>query len=78
MSCYHREGGPAYPVTLKTLNRGLVTECAGYAGMSLRDYFAAHAVTGIVIGPVPPTEAAKLAYAVADAMLAERRKGGEA
>lgn len=56
-------------------------------GMSLRDYFAAAALTnglpqwyrGAVRGGIPLDEryahAARQAYAVADAMLAERAKG---
>lgn len=53
-------------------------------GMSLRDYFAAAALTGLIhhyheelpIGPNPFVELSDLAYRYADAMLAEREKGG--
>ena len=41
-------------------------------GMTLRDYFAAKALTGIAADSFE--EVAKLAYQVADAMLTERAK----
>jgi hypothetical protein len=48
-------------------------------GMALRDYFAAHALQGMLAGPVQPqpgpemyARLASIAYALADAMLAER------
>jgi len=48
------------------------------SGMTLRDYFAAAALTGNLSGPTeltqPPKEWAKEAFLVADAMLAEREK----
>lgn len=50
-------------------------------GMTLRDYFAAAALTGIIASPAcskaNPTwkNVAAKAYAQADAMLAERAKG---
>jgi len=51
-------------------------------GMTLRDYFAAHALTGILAtcvydmspGSAGPRSVAASAYAFADAMLAEREK----
>jgi hypothetical protein len=58
-------GGPAFPV-------------GSYAGMTLRDYFAAKAMQSMIIKP--PTEAnaaadiVSLAYVAADLMLAERSK----
>lgn len=47
-----------------------------YEGMSLRDYFAAKALVGCLstMNPYDPTGIAKGAYALADAMLAERAK----
>lgn len=53
---------------------------AQHLGMSLRDWFAGQALAGIVSAP-GPTEAAsrasRVAYEMADFMLAERKKGGE-
>ena len=42
-------------------------------GMTLRDYFAAKAMQGLIAnGAVSPVDAAKAAYIVADAMLKAR------
>lgn len=64
-------GGPAFPPSNP-----------GYAhGMTLRDYFAAHALQGGLAHNRPAAEMAgwaKWAYQVADAMLAARDKGGAA
>ena len=59
---------PAYPLPL---NLGeLYTKLAGGAnGISVRDYFAAHALANI---NSTPKNAASIAYQVADAMLSER------
>jgi hypothetical protein len=46
-------------------------------GMTLRDYFAGQAMQGMLAGreaPLTPHEWATCAYALADAMLAERSK----
>ena len=45
-------------------------------GMTLRDWLAGQAVSGAAClsGDEPPAETAQRAYAVADAMLAERRR----
>jgi hypothetical protein len=63
------DGGPAHPV------------CTGnpdhwQKGMSLRDWFAGQVISGN-FGHLPmgPIEKAKVAYAMADAMIAERAKG---
>jgi hypothetical protein len=47
-----------------------------FYGMTLRDYFAAKAMQSLIIhyGDEGYTEAAEHAYALADAMLAERAK----
>ena len=45
--------------------------------MTLRDYFAAQAITGMwsnLANKMTPSEAAAFAYETADAMLAERAK----
>jgi len=59
-------GGPAFPIE-------------GHPGMSLRDYFAAQALTGCLaafagenVGLPPPHRAAAQAYEYADAMLKAR------
>lgn len=61
------DGGPAYPVAFTT---------TPLQGMSLRDYFAGLAMQGrlAIPGRVDPDYDAKLAYLMADAMLAERAK----
>ena len=59
---------PAFPV---------VSEILGHSsGMSLRDYFAAKAMQGMLTRPgsVDPKQDAALAYMLADAMLVERSK----
>lgn len=45
-------------------------------GLPLRDYFAAHALTGLIINPATVSTAAPLserAYEIADAMMAARK-----
>jgi len=69
-------GGPAFPL-----------QAEGYApdfGMTLRDWFAGQALTGLDQGATSdirddlyyqePSHLAKRAYAIADAMIAEREK----
>lgn len=65
-------GGPAFP-------RDHASD--GHNGMTLRDYFAAKAMHGMLsravmkgVNPVTDVEYAELAYQMADAMLAERSK----
>lgn len=77
------DGGPAFPIPGKTFHypEGKFTE-PDYIGMSLRDYFAAKALQGLLssdrtFGYENETRgqaAAKNAYQYADAMLAERDK----
>ena len=61
------DGGPAYPVP------GLQND-PDFNGMSLRDYFAAQAMTGFLARPgsINPTQDAALAYLIADSMLKAR------
>lgn len=76
------DGGPAFPQSAITIGEKMVN--AGVHGMTLRDYFAAKALQGLIpIIGVPedrePDElwnaaTAKEAYALADAMLRERDK----
>jgi hypothetical protein len=67
-----KDGGPAFPVT-----RDDMAQNDAWGGMTLRDYFAAKAMQGIIIGNRADESAltigaAKDAYAVADAMLRAR------
>lgn len=59
-------GGPAFPI-------GIPEAKIVYTGISIRDYFAANALQ-VTCEDYMPTEAAKLAYDYADAMLKERLK----
>ena len=62
-------GGPAFP---ESGARGMA---AGGEGMSLRDYFAAKALQGLLSGRNHIAErSVQLAYEYADAMLKEREK----
>lgn len=66
-----KDGGPIFPQMI-TLDRGTI-----YDGMSLRDYFAAQAMNGLVERWSPSAitasaEIAGFAYNLADAMLKER------
>mgnify|MGYP003385421611 CR=1 FL=1 len=70
----------AFPTQIDGVNKH------GSPGMTLRDYFAGQALVGILGGgfadTIPHSEAcgevAQFAYHYADAMLAERAKGGAA
>ena len=71
------DGGPAFP--LQSIGPDFTP---GYAGMSLRDYFAAEAMQGLVSGHFakyghedywPRPEIASEAYEIADAMIAARK-----
>lgn len=69
------DGGRAFPLDVQDNGSGFYNQ-----GMTLRDYFAAAALTGILANPetlkaVPPIkhdERAEAAYKAADAMLKER------
>ncbi len=65
------DGGPAFPDGLSV---GEISKLAG--GMTLRDYFAGQAISGIVKNTTRCYEesVAKEAYNYADAMLKERDK----
>ncbi len=67
MTTYKETGGPAFPVP---------AGCGEDQGMTLRDYFAAKAVQGLLACPVQSDERmfARDAYQMADAMLKERNK----
>lgn len=74
------ENPAAFPQLEAVLGGGIMQPTvSAYGGMTLRDYFAAAALTGVM----PDSNAgfrmswsdyAEAAYAVADAMLAEREK----
>jgi len=72
-------GGPAFPANEVTVHN---VDIVAYAepGMSLRDYFAAKALAACVTGyeayryECEIERAARDAYRIADAMLAERAK----
>lgn len=72
MSAHPMDGGPAFPL------QSIGPEFSpGYAGMSLRDYFAAKAMQGFAADPQAAwkggvTEMARCAYEWADAMLRAR------
>lgn len=69
------DGGSAFPINNSYMSR---------EGMSLRDYFAAAALPAVLAAPTPPAwergsvewreQCAAEAYAIADAMLAQRDK----
>ena len=75
-----KDGGPAFPITVRRDEKYM--DEAGYGkvravqglegGMTLRDWFAGQALAGV--NAATEQEAARFAYAVADAMLAERAK----
>jgi hypothetical protein len=68
------DGGPAFPQ--------FASKADNPEGMTLRDYFAAKALCGLLAGEPPeapgtaPDEWAKQAYRIADSMISEREKGG--
>lgn len=72
-----KDGGPAFPQHLMETRAGAF-QCSYDApdggGMSLRDYFAAQVIGMAAHDIIEPTDVAERAYAVADAMLAERDK----
>ena len=71
------DGGPAFPLQLENRDQ----YHGSFRGMSLRDWFAGQALAGICavsgIDFGGPEGTAKLAYRLADAMLAERAKTKE-
>jgi hypothetical protein len=64
------DGGPAFPMGYHRDGNS-----ADHGGMTLRDWFAGHALTGLMSNTTMPCAPwAETAYRVADAMLAERAK----
>ena len=75
------DGGPAFPHLMEKCQR--VNESEHYGGLSIRDHFAAAALTQAVSYLAAyskeeeddtPKGAARLAYEIADAMLRERER----
>lgn len=64
-------GRPAFPVPM--VSDGTTVDAVNDHGMTLRDYFAAAALTGIIHN-YDIEQAAEVAYSYADAMLKEREK----
>lgn len=65
------DGGPAFPVDISCYGG----DRSRLYGMTLRDYLAAAALQGLLVGSLfAPERFAKRAYQQADAMLAERSK----
>ena len=67
------DGGPAFPIIIPGAQIHL-------QGISVRDYFSAKAMQGMLADPTvqsggDPETLSKVAYAYADAMLAEREIG---
>ncbi len=60
-----KTGGPAFPTPAHNLQND---------GMTLRDYFAAKAMQGLMDAAMPMPEIADAAYAMADDMLKARQK----
>ena len=83
------DGGPAFPRAPFTYadERALTWDVKEQHGMTLRDWFASQAMVGILSGGFADTvphddvgggsDLAYFAYQYADAMIAERQKGGE-
>lgn len=72
-----KNGGTAFPITVGCDNVGEVLS-RGCEGMTMRDYFAAHAIAGVMLDNpkrLGNCEIAEFAYCIADAMLTERDKG---
>jgi hypothetical protein len=71
-------GGPAFPIFPDTATG----HASAFPGMTLRDYFAAKAMQGMLACPVRPQSGADMyardAYCVADAMLDAMLKEREA
>ena len=64
-------GGPAFPGPYVN-DKGGLEAVWKQGGMTLRDYFAAKAMQGILFEGLDPADTAKHAYEMADAMLKAR------
>jgi hypothetical protein len=73
-------GGSAFPEVFTDLvakGGAYCSDTYSAGGMTLRDYFAAKALPSFIEG-YPAENAAKMAYRVANAMIAARAEGGAA
>lgn len=77
MQTKHNDGGPAFPSHI-TFNDALDKALVKHPGMTLRDWFAGQALTGLLTNydshSSNLTTCAELATLVADAILAELNK----
>ena len=71
MSDYNN-GGPAFPCP--DAGEAHFNDRSAYMGMTMRDYFAAKAMEGMLTRPggIDPKQDAEFAYRMADAMLKAR------
>ena len=72
-----KDGGPAFPARIPLVHdddQGKDYPDYAESGMSLRDWFAGHALIGLTIRNRPGDILMRDAYALADAMLTERAK----
>jgi hypothetical protein len=70
-------GGPAFPQHGWSIDPETIERMSKKQGITIRDYFAAAALTGILANPDSSSSADALchyAFVYADAMLAEREK----
>ena len=85
----NEDGGPAFPARIPLVHseeQGKDYTSYDEAGMSLRDYFACHALQGLLAAQAHPdpngaptlrqhtVDYSSMAYILADAMIAEREK----
>ena len=69
-----KDGGSAFPITVGCDNIGEVF-ARGCEGMTLRDYFAAHALAGVMIeneSHLNNDDIVAFSYAIADRMISFR------
>jgi hypothetical protein len=75
MNTKQEDGGPAFAAGYHPEGNS-----ADHAGMSLRDYFAAQSINGVIVTSIhqqltiKPEDVALNAYRIADAMIAERKE----
>ena len=66
------DGGPAFPISGEVATRGQCSKTEYLYGMSLRDYFAASALTGYISHGAGMNNAVAWSYETADKMLKQR------
>ncbi len=74
------DGGPAFPASSHVHREYVEWTESRYSGMTLRDYFAGQALAGVsesgVMADYDGAHIAQVCWRLADAMLAERSRGG--